>query len=85
MLIAKRRARSRQIATKGSPREDVLLVLAAVAVCVPATTVALAAPPASLPDGPDLSLMALEPGDFDGGRVTKQRYTSPRGVRSASG
>jgi hypothetical protein len=56
-----------------------LLLVAAVSVFVSAVSAAGAAPPPSLPDGPDLSLMALAASDFSSGRVTSEQYLSSAG------
>jgi hypothetical protein len=56
-----------------------LLLVAAVSVFVSAVSAAGAAPPPSLPDGPDLSLMALAASDFTSGRVTAEEYLSSTG------
>src|SRR5687768_561435 len=42
-----------------------------------------AAPPVSLPDGPELSVMALGPNDFARARVTAQGHQDPNGAVAA--
>jgi hypothetical protein len=48
-------------------------------------SLAEAAPPASLPDGPDLSLMALTAGDLRQATVVKEGYEAEQGVVAAYG
>jgi hypothetical protein len=56
-----------------------LLLFAAVSVLISAASTAGAAPPPTLPDGPDLSLMALAASDFSSGRVSSEQYAQTDG------